>query len=83
MKALLASTLLQVYGATRYGFFGIGGLVGILIGLIIFIIVAVVLWKILEIMLPKLGLDASWMQVIRLLCLLILFLILLHFIGLY
>jgi len=71
------------YGNGHYGFFGISGLIGILIGIIIFIVIAVVLWKILEIILPKLGLDAGWLQVIKLCCILILFLFFLHFVGIY
>jgi hypothetical protein len=67
----------------NWGFFGISGLFGFLIGLICLIVVCVILWKILEIILPKLGLDAGWLQVIKLLCILLIFLIFLHFFGVY
>lgn len=63
------------------GFLGVDGLVGVLIGLIIFIIIAVILWRVLMLVLPKLGLDATWCQVISLLCGLLLFLSFLHFCG--
>ncbi len=87
MNPMNPLTLLsQVVGSVRlghdhYGFFGINGLFGILIGIIIFIVVAVILWKIMEIVLPKLGVDGGWMQVIKLLIILFLFLAFMHFVG--
>ena len=81
MRALAAFAM-QV-GLHHYGFFGIEGLAGIIIGIIIFIVVVAILWRIMEIMLPKLGLDAGWFQVIKLLLILLLFIVFLHFVGLY
>ena len=74
---------LALFGQMRVAFMGLHGLVGFLIGLIVFIVIAVVLWKILAIVLPKLGLGADWVTVIMLLVGLILFLIFLQVIGIW
>lgn len=79
---MLLTSLLQL-GVRHYGFFGIDGLFGIVIGLIILIVVCVILWKIMEIVLPKLGVDGGWQQVIKLLLILVIFLAFCHFFGFY
>ena len=82
MKSMLASLALQAMPG-HYGFFGIQGVFGIFIGLIFLIIVAGICWKILTLVLPKLGVDATWVQVIYwffVLCLVIAFA---HFFGFY
>jgi hypothetical protein len=76
---MLATLLLQ----GRVAFFGVQGLIGFLIGLIVFIVIAVILMKILGLVLPKLGVDPTWTQVIYLICCLILFLIFLQVVGIW
>jgi hypothetical protein len=78
----LAAFALQVR-LHSYGFFGIEGLFGIILGLICFIIFVGILWKILEILLPKLITDPGWREIIRWLLILLLFVAFLHFFGLY
>jgi hypothetical protein len=55
----------------RYGFFGLHGLIGILVGVIFMIFVCVIVWRIVEILAKKSGLDADWLTVIRLVAMLI------------
>ena len=83
MKSMLASLALQTLGVHRYGFLGIDGLFGVFIGLICLIVLVAICWKILTLVLPKLGVDATWVQVIYwvfVLCLVIAFA---HFFGFY
>jgi hypothetical protein len=68
---------------TRYGFFGIGGIAGVIIGVIILIILCVILFKIWGLLAPKLGLDASWQQIVYWLLVLLVFVLFLHLFGLY
>lgn len=77
---MLALALLQV---GRYGFFGIGGIAGVIIGVIILIILCAILFKIWGLIAPKLGLDAGWIQIIYWLLVLLVFVLFLHLFGLY
>jgi hypothetical protein len=86
MPTLLSTMLLQVRGSVginRYGFAGIGGLIGIFVGLIIFIVVVVILYRIFKLLLPFLGLPDPVNQAIYWFVVLLIFLGLLHFFGLY
>jgi hypothetical protein len=67
----------------HYGFLGIEGVGGIILGVIILIILCVILFKIFGLLAPKLGLDASWTQIIYWLLVLLVFFAFLHLFGLY
>jgi hypothetical protein len=67
----------------HYGFLGIGGLIGIFIGLFIFIVIAALLFKIFRLVLSGLGVPAPWPEVLYWLAVLLIFLMFLHFFGLY
>ena len=76
-------SVLALFGQMHVSFMGLHGLIGFLVGLIVFIVVGVILWKILAIVLPKLGLGADWVTVIMLLVGLILFLFFLQVVGIW
>lgn len=67
----------------HYGFFGIEGFAGIIVGIIVMIILCVILFKIFGLLAPKLGLDASWTQIIYWLLVLLVVCAFLHFFGLF
>jgi phosphoglycerol transferase MdoB-like AlkP superfamily enzyme len=79
---LALATMLQ-WHANRYGFLGMEGVFGIIVGIIILIIICVILFKIAGLLLPKLGLDAAWTQIVYWLLVLLVFLLFLHLLGLY
>jgi hypothetical protein len=65
---MLASlALFAQVGLTRYGFFGLRGFGGVILGLIVLLIVCAVLWQIFTLLASKFGVDATWVQIIRLL----------------
>jgi hypothetical protein len=68
---------------TRYGFFGIEGLAGVIVGLIVLIIFCAILFKIWGLLAPKLVPDAAWQQIIYWLLVLLVFMWFLHLIGLF
>lgn len=75
--------LLLQRGLTRYGFMGIEGVAGIIIGIIVLIVFCAILFKIWALLAPKLGLDASWQQISYWLLVLFVFVLFLHWLGLY
>jgi hypothetical protein len=77
MKLALAMQL------ARYGFFGIQGFAGIIVGVIILIIFCAILFKIWSLLAPKLVPDAGWQQIIYWLLVLLVFVLFLHFFGLF
>jgi hypothetical protein len=54
-------------GLTRYGFFGLRGFGGVILGLVVLLIVCAVLWQIFTLLAAKFGVDATGVQIIRLL----------------
>jgi hypothetical protein len=89
LSTLFSTMFLQVYegggrsGIGRYGFFGIEGFFGLLVGLIVFIVLVSILFKIVGLLLPKLGVDPTWTQIIYWCMVAVVFLAFLHFFGLY
>jgi hypothetical protein len=79
---MLALVMLQ-RSIGRYGFFGLDGIAGIIVGVIILIILCAILFKIWGLLAPKLGLDATWIQIIFWLLVLLVFILFLHLFGLY
>lgn len=67
----------------RYGFFGIDGLAGVIVGTIVLIILCAILFKIWGLLAPKLGLDATWIQIVYWLLVLLVFVLFLHLFGLF
>ena len=78
---MLALALIQL--GHRYGFFGIEGFAGIIVGVIILIILCAILFKIWGLLAPKLVPDAGWQQIIYWLLVLLVFVLFLHFFGLF
>jgi hypothetical protein len=88
MLTLLSTMFLQVYrggdvGINRYGFAGISGLFGLLVGLIVLVVIVAILFKIMNLLLPALGVGQPWATIIYWLAVLVTFLAFLHFFGLY
>jgi hypothetical protein len=79
----MISTWIQRLVAPHYGFFGIEGFAGIIVGIIVLIILCAILFKIFSLLAPKLGLDATWIQIIYWLLVLLVFVLFLHLFGLY
>jgi len=67
----------------HYGFLGIDGLIGLFIGLFILVVVCVILFKIFRLLMVALGVPDPWSGILYWLAVLIIFLIFLHFFGLY
>ena len=67
----------------HYGFLGINGLVGLFLGLFILVVICVILFKIFKLLMVALGVPGPWDQILYWIAVLIIFLIFLHFFGLY
>ena len=81
---MLATLAMQVgTGINRYGFAGVQGLFGMLIGLIVMVVIVAILFKIMRLLLPALGVGEPWVSIIYWLAVLCVFLAFLHFFGLY
>jgi hypothetical protein len=78
-----ATLMLMQRSLAHYGFFGIEGIAGIIIGTIVLIILCAILFKIFGLLAPKLGLDATWIQIIYWLLVLLVFILFLHWFGLF
>ncbi len=78
---MLALAALQL--SRHYGFFGLEGLAGIIVGVIILIILCVILFKLTFLVAAKLGADATTQQIIYWLLVLLVFVLFLHWFGLY
>jgi len=73
----------QVVLNHHYGFAGIEGLVGLFLGLFILVVICVILFKIFRLLMAALGVPAPWSEILYWVAVLIIFLIFLHFFGLY
>lgn len=76
----MISTILLV---GRYGFLGLEGLTGIIIGVIVLIFLCLILFKLTMLVAAKLGADAATQQIIYWALVLLVFVLFLHFFGLY
>lgn len=65
--------------AMRIGFFGQTGLLWALIGFVCYCVVIGIIWKIANLVLPKLGVDPTWIQVIYWVFVLVLFIAFVNF----
>jgi divalent metal cation (Fe/Co/Zn/Cd) transporter len=79
----LAQIVVQHTQPHQYGFLGINGLVGLFIGLFILVVICVILFKIFRLLMVALGVPAPWSEILYWFAVLIIFLIFLHFFGLY
>jgi hypothetical protein len=75
--------LAQLLQHTHYGFLGINGLVGLFIGLFILVVICVILFKIFRLLMTGLGVPSPWAEILYWLVVLLIFLVFLHFFGLY
>ena len=67
----------------HYGFLGIDGLVGLFLGLFILVVICVILFKIFRLLMVALGVPSPWSEILYWIAVLIIFLIFLHFFGIY
>ena len=75
--------LLQPY-IHHYGFLGIDGLVGVIIGIVVFVILAAIIYQVLNAALAIFpGITEPMKNLIRWLIILLVFVLFLHFFGLY
>jgi hypothetical protein len=67
----------------HYGFLGIDGLVGVFLGLLIFAVIVAILFKLFRLVMVALGVPAPWSEILYWVAVLLIFLMFLHFFGLY